>query len=119
MITLRLSPTYGGRNAAAGNREEVVMVPVSGISIGYKNMSLVFGAIFLTLWLLLFRYNIKELSSRAIASLSGHLRARPDPWLERALRDAFVKFDRELAVILHDRDVPPICQEDPPAPSSR
>ena len=61
---------------------------------------------FLTLRLLRSGWDIKELSSRAIASLGGHLRARPDPWLECALRDAFSKFDQELAVILRDRDLP-------------
>jgi hypothetical protein len=76
------------------------------------SVSLMFGAGLLTLWLLLSGYSIKELSSRAITSLSGHLRARPDPWLERALRDAFAKFDRELAMILRDRDVPPTGKED-------
>jgi hypothetical protein len=95
------------------------MVPVSAISISYKSVSLVFGAGLLALWLLLSRYGIKELSSRAITSLSGHLRARPDPWLERALREAFAEFDRELAAILHDRDVPRADQEDPPNPNSR
>jgi hypothetical protein len=95
------------------------MVPVSAASISYSSVSLMFCAGLLTLWLLFSRYNIKELSSRAITSLSGHLRARPDPWLERALRDAFAKFDRELAMILHDREVPPADQEDPPGPNSR
>jgi hypothetical protein len=51
--------------------------------------------------------SLRELSSRAITSLSGHLRARQDPWLECVLREAFVKFDLELAAILHDREDPP------------
>jgi len=88
------------------------MVPISAVSISYSSVSLMVGAGLLTLWLLLPRYNIKELSSRAFTSLSGHLRARPDPWLEHALRDAFSKFDRELAAILHDRELPR-CQENP------
>ena len=93
-------------------------MPVSAVSISYCSASLMLGAGLLTLWLLLCGYNIKELSSRAITSLSGHLRARPDPWLECVLRDAFSKFDRELAAILRDRDLP--CgQEDPPCPNSR
>jgi hypothetical protein len=85
---------------AAGNREEVIMVPVSAVR------------------LLLSGYNIKELSSRAITSLSGHLRARPDPWLECALRDAFSEFDRELTVILRDRNLTR-SQEDLPSPNSQ
>jgi hypothetical protein len=94
------------------------MVPVFAVSISYSSISLMFGAGLLTLWLLLRGYSIKGLSSRAITSLSGHLRARPDPWLERALRDAFSKFDRELTAILHDRDLPR-GQEDPPGPNSQ
>jgi hypothetical protein len=68
--------------------------------------------------LLLSGYSIKELSSRAITSLSGHLRARPDPWLECALRDAFSEFDRELTAILRDRNLTR-GQEDPPGPNSQ
>lgn len=68
--------------------------------------------------LLLSGYSIKELSSRAITSLSGHLRARPDPWLECALRDAFSEFDRELTAILRDRSLTR-GQEDPPGSNSR
>jgi hypothetical protein len=94
------------------------MVPVSAVHINYSSVSLMLGAGLLTLLLLLSRHDIKELSSRAITSLSGHLRARPDPWLECALRDAFRKFDRELTVILRDRDLTR-GQEDPPGPDSR
>lgn len=88
------------------------MVPISAVSISYSSVSLMFGAGLLTLWLSLPKYTIKELSSRAITSLSGHFRARPDPRLECALRDAFSKFDRELTAILHDRD-PPHCGKNP------
>jgi hypothetical protein len=94
------------------------MVPVSAVSISYSSVSLMLGAGLLTLWLLLPGCNIKELSSRMITSLSGHLRARPDPWLECALRDAFSKFDRELTAILGDRNLPP-GQEDPPGSNSQ
>jgi hypothetical protein len=94
------------------------MVPVSAVSINYSNVSLMLGAGLLTLWLLLSSCNIRELSSRAITNLSGYLRARPDPWLECALRDAFSKFDRELSAILRDRDLPR-GQEDPPGPNPR
>jgi hypothetical protein len=62
-----------------------------------------FGAGLFLLWLLLAGYTIKDLSARAILTLTGHLRTRPDPWLESALRNAFAEFDRELAAILHDR----------------
>jgi hypothetical protein len=49
---------------------------------------------------------VRHLAARAILSLTGYLRARPDPWLERALRMALAEFDRELAVILRDRGNP-------------
>jgi hypothetical protein len=76
-----------------------------GLSHGihYTSVSVMFGAGLLMLWLLLTGYSIRDLSARAILSLTGHLRARPDPWLESALRKAFTDFDRELAAILHDR----------------
>lgn len=61
------------------------------------------GAGFLMLWLLLSGYSIRGLSAKAILSLTGHLRARPDPWLEGALREAFAEFDRELAAIMQDK----------------
>ena len=60
------------------------------------------GIGFLTLWLLR-GCSIRNLSARAILSLTGHLRTRPDPWLEGTLRAAFADFDRELALILQDR----------------
>lgn len=95
------------------------MVPISAVSISYSSVALMFGAGLLTLWLLPSRYNIKELSLRAITSLSGHLRARPDPWLERALRDAFSKFDRELTEILRDRDPTHSQENSSRGPNSR
>ncbi len=49
---------------------------------------------------------MRDLAARAILSLTGYLRARPDPWLERTLRRALAEFDRELAVIMHDRGNP-------------
>jgi hypothetical protein len=74
--------------------------------IHYTSVSVMFGAGLVMLWLLLEGYNIKDLSAKAIISLTGHLRTRPDPWLEGALRKAFTEFDRELAAILHDMGGP-------------
>jgi len=65
-----------------------------------------FGVGLFMLWLLLAGYTIKDLSAKAILSLTGHLRTRPDPWLETALRNAFAEFDRELAAIMLDRGHP-------------
>ena len=73
-------------------------------SYGVHYMSVsVLGAGLLTLWVLVSGYSVRDLSARAICSLSGHLRARPDPWMEAAVRKAFAEFDRELTVILRDR----------------
>jgi hypothetical protein len=66
-----------------------------------------FGAGLLALWLLISGYSIRNLSARAIMSLTGHLRAHPDPCLEWALREAFDSFDRELTAILQDDLAPP------------
>jgi hypothetical protein len=76
-----------------------------GLSFGYHytGVSVMFGGGLLTLWLLLAGCSIRDLSARAILTLTGHLRARPDPWLESALRKAFADFDRELSAILHER----------------
>lgn len=73
----------------------------------YVGISVVLGAGLLTLWLLVTGNRIRDLPARAICSLTGHLRARPDPWLECTLRKAFAEFDRELTVILRDRANPP------------
>jgi hypothetical protein len=86
--------------------------------IHYTSVSVMFGAGLLMLWLLLAGYSIRDLSARAILSLTGYLRARPDPWLELALRKAFTEFDRELATIMHDGGSPvrPIGSARPGAP---
>jgi len=56
-----------------------------------------------TIWLVVSGFSIRNISARAVLSLTGHLRGRPDPWLEDTLRAAFAEFDRELALILQDR----------------
>ena len=73
------------------------------LGIQYAGVSVMLGIGFFTLWLLLAGHSIKDLSARAMLSLGGHLRTRPDPWLERTLRAAFTEFDRELALIMEDR----------------
>ena len=85
-----------------------------GHSLGthYAGASVMLGIGLLTLWLLFAVYSIRGLSARAILSLTGYLRTRPDPWLEGTLRAAFAEFDRELAMILQDRGCPP-----PPSPN--
>lgn len=72
----------------------------------YAGVSVMLAMGLLTLWLLLTGRSIKDFANRAILSLSGHLRTRPDPWFEAGLRAAFADFDRELALILQDRSCP-------------
>jgi len=79
------------------------------LDIHYTHVSIMFimfGIAFFTLWLVLAGYSIRNLSARAIFSLTGYLRTRPDPWLESALRTAFAEFDRELAMIMQDQSGP-------------
>ena len=76
------------------------------LDIHYTDVSVMFGIALFTLWLMLAGYSIRNLSARAILSLTGYLRTRPDPWLEGALRTAFAEFDRELAMIMKDRSGP-------------
>jgi hypothetical protein len=79
-----------------------------GYSLGihYTGISVMFGIGLFTLWLLLAGYSLKGFPAKAILAITGHLRTRPDPCLEGALRTAFAEFDRELAVILQDRNGP-------------
>jgi hypothetical protein len=76
-----------------------------GHSVGlqYAGVSVMLGIGLVTIWLVVSGFSIRNISARAILSLTGHLRGRPDPWLEGTLRAAFAEFDRELALILQDR----------------
>jgi hypothetical protein len=51
-------------------------------------------------------FSIKALVGHAALTVSGHLRRRPDPACESALRAAFAELDAELAEILGDRSRP-------------
>lgn len=51
-------------------------------------------------------FGILELCGRAFHSITGHLRRRPAPALEDALRAAFAELDRELTAILDVRYSP-------------
>ena len=44
--------------------------------------------------------------AHAVHTVSGHLRRRPDPACESALRAAFAELDAELAAILCNRAAP-------------
>ncbi len=51
-------------------------------------------------------FSFRDFLAHAALTVSGHLRRRPDPACESALRAAFAELDAELAVILGDRNAP-------------
>ena len=69
----------------------------------YVDVLPMLGLAFVFLWLKLIRIGLRELFGEAALTVTGHLRRRPNPAAERALRAAFAAFDRELAEILGDR----------------
>jgi hypothetical protein len=56
------------------------------------------------------RLNIGEFLAHAALTISGHLRRRPDPACESALRAAFAELDAELEFILSDRAAPHVLR---------
>lgn len=60
-----------------------------------------FAVVFL--WLRLNGVNLRKLALQGALTVTGHLRRRPDPAMEQALRAAFTNLDKELAEILGDR----------------
>jgi len=65
-----------------------------------------FNLSFLVMFVLLFAYReaistVADVSDRTLTWANGHLRPRPEPWLEDRLRSAFAEIDRDLAAILH------------------
>jgi hypothetical protein len=77
-------------------------VHLPDVDFRYYSLSLMFGAALLTLWFVLVGYDLKDLSARTIATLTGYLLPRPDPALEALLRDAFDRFDRDLSSAIGD-----------------
>lgn len=61
------------------------------------------GLAFVFLWLRLISVGVRELFGEAALTVTGHLRRRPNPAAEQALRATFATLDRELAEILGDR----------------
>jgi hypothetical protein len=51
-------------------------------------------------------FSLRDFLAHAALTVSGHLRRRPDPACESALRTAFAELDAELAVILGNRAAP-------------
>jgi hypothetical protein len=52
------------------------------------------------------RFSFGDFLAHAALTVSGHLRRRPDPACESALRAAFAELDAELAAILGNRTAP-------------
>jgi len=52
------------------------------------------------------RFSLGGFLAHAALTVSGHLRRRPDPACESALRTAFAELDSELALILGNRTTP-------------
>jgi hypothetical protein len=51
-------------------------------------------------------FSFGDFVAHVALTVSGHLRRRPDPACESALRAAFAELDAELAVILGNRTAP-------------
>ncbi|MGH3263664.1 MAG: hypothetical protein ACRDNS_16915 [Trebonia sp.] len=62
-----------------------------------------FGFVLASSWLWLTGTSVRVLIRNAALTLTGHLRRRPDPAVEREVRAAFAELDRDLADVLGDR----------------
>src|ERR1700753_1198482 len=73
------------------------------LSVRYMDVLPMLGLALVFLWFRLARVSVREVCAHAALTVTGYLRPRPDPALERALRTAFADLDRDLAAILGDR----------------
>ena len=74
------------------------------LNLPYADVLAMLGAGMVFLWLRLTGVSMRELCAQAALTVTGHLRPRPDPVVESALRTAFAELDRGLAEILGDRN---------------
>jgi hypothetical protein len=72
------------------------------LTISYDVLTAI-GIAMVFLWLRLTGLRVRKLGAHAVLTVTGHLRPRPDPSAEQALRTAFAELDRDLAEILGDR----------------
>jgi hypothetical protein len=72
-------------------------------SVRYVDVLPMLGLALFFLWLCLSGFSVRDLCASAALTVTGYLRPRPDPAVERALRAAFAELDRDLAGILGDR----------------
>ena len=61
-------------------------------------------------------FSFGDFLAHAAHTVSGHLRRRPDPACESALRTAFAELDAELAAILGHRAEPHLLSAGGPRP---
>ena len=73
------------------------------LSVRYVDVLPMLGLGLVFPWLWLTGVSARELCASAALTVTGYLRPRPDPAVERALRAAFAELDRALAGILCDR----------------
>jgi hypothetical protein len=73
------------------------------LSVHHRDVLPVLGLALLFPWLWLTGTSARERFADAALTVTGYLRRRPDPALERELRAAFAELDRSLAGILGDR----------------
>jgi hypothetical protein len=78
-------------------------MPRYALSVRYIDVLPMLGVALVFLWLRLTGISVRELCAHAALTVTGYLRPRPAPALERALRTAFADLDRDLAAILGDR----------------
>jgi hypothetical protein len=77
-------------------------VVAHAFSTPYTEVSAILGIGLAAVWLRLLYTGVTELCGQAALTFSGYLRRRPDPDLERTLRDAFAELDAELSAVLAD-----------------
>jgi hypothetical protein len=70
------------------------------LSVRYVDVLPMLGLGLVFPWLWLTGVSVRELCASAALTVTGYLRPRPDPAVERALRAAFAELDRDLAGIL-------------------
>jgi hypothetical protein len=73
------------------------------LDVHYVDVLLMLGLGVICRRLRLIRFSVRDMFAHIALTVAGHLRRRPDPALEQALRSAFVEFDRELSLIIGNR----------------
>lgn len=73
------------------------------LSVHHVDVLPLLGLALVFLLLRLLGVRVGERCAAAALMVSGYLRPRPDPAVERAVRTAFADLDRDLAGILGDR----------------